>query len=226
VNLDFVRPCGAISIAGRYRIVQRRKAWNGNPPRSEAEARRYLLDVTQSCIERFGLSKVSLSDVASAAGVTRQTVYRYFANADELFNAAAVLTSGGMRERMRARVLQHDGLAERIVETLVVAIVEIPKDEHLSTLVRSEDSFNVSSALKLFFIQEEMERLTDREVGLDALERDELAEILVRLLKSFVADAGPDRTEDELRAFLYRWLIPIVEEKLSAAATASVARSG
>ena len=196
--------------------MQRRKAWNGNAPNSEAEARRFLLDVTQSCIERFGLSKVGLSDVASAAGVTRQTVYRYFTNADELFNAAAVLASGGLLERMRQRVDPHEGLAERIVETLVVAIHEIPKDAHLSTLVRSGDSFNVSSALKLFFIQEEMVRLTDGDVMLDARDRDELAEILVRLLKSFLADAGPERSEKELRAYLYRWLIPTIEEKLQA----------
>lgn len=199
-------------------MVQRRKAWNGNSPKTEAEARRFLLDVTQHCIERFGLSKVGLSDVASAAGVTRQTVYRYFANADELFNAAAVLASGGFLERMRKRVLQHEGLAERIVETLVIAIQEIPQDVHLSALVRSGESFAVSSALRLLFIQEEMLVLGQGEVGLNALERDELAEILLRLLKSFLADPGPDRSEAELRAFLYRWLIPIIDEKLAASA--------
>ena len=107
--------------------MQRRKAWNGNSPKSEAEARRILLDVTRDCIERFGLSKVGLSDVASAAGVTRQTVYRYFADAEDLFNSAAVLASGGFLQRMRERVLrQHEGLAERMVETLVLAIHEIP----------------------------------------------------------------------------------------------------
>jgi AcrR family transcriptional regulator len=196
--------------------VHRRRAWNGKSPKTEAEARRFLLDVTQECIDRFGPSKVALSDVASAAGVTRQTVYRYFANADELFNAAAVLASGGFLERMRKRVLEHEGLAERIVETLVVAIHEVPKDAHLDTVVRSGDSFDISSALKLSFIQEEMLVLTDGEVGLDAAERDELAEILVRLLKSFVADPGPERSEDELRTFLYRWLIPVIEEKLQA----------
>jgi AcrR family transcriptional regulator len=196
--------------------VQRRKAWNGNPPKTEAEARRFLLDVTQRCIDRFGLSKVGLSDVASAAGVTRQTVYRYFANADELFSAAAVLASGGFLERMRERVLAHEGLAERIVETLVVAIQEIPKDVHLSTLVRSGDSLAVSSALRRFFVQEEMLALSDGDFSLDALERDELAEILLRLLKSFLADPGPERSEEALRAFLYRWLIPIIDEKLQA----------
>lgn len=194
--------------------MPRRKAWNGNPPKSEAEARRYLLDVTQACIDRFGLSKVGLSDVAAAAGVTRQTVYRYFVSADELLNAAAVLASGGFLERMRKRVLERDGLPERMVETLVVAICEIPKDPHLSTVVRSGDGFTVSAALKMFFIQEEMLALAEGDLTLGDRERDELAELLVRLLKSFVDDPGPERTEDELRAFLYSWLIPLIEEKI------------
>jgi AcrR family transcriptional regulator len=196
------------------RTVQRRKAWNGNPPKTQAEARRYLLAVAQSCIERFGLSKVGLSDVASAAGVTRQTVYRYFENATELFNAAAVLASGGFLDRMRERVLLHEGLAERFVETLVIAIHEIPNDIHLSSLVQTGDPLAVESALKLFFVQDEMLALSDGNPGLDPQQRDELAEILLRLLKSFLDDPGPARSEQDLRAFLYRWLIPVIEQKL------------
>jgi len=190
-------------------------------PKSEAEARRILLDVTRDCIERFGLSKVGLSDVASAAGVTRQTVYRYFADAEDLFNSAAVLASGGFLQRMRERVLQQqEGVAERMVETLVLAIDEIPKDAHLSTLVHSSDFFTVSSALKLAFVQEEMLALSNGALPLDARERDELAEILLRLLNSFLADGGPERSQDELRAFLFRWLVPPIDEKLRESAPA------
>ena len=199
--------------------MQRRKAWNGNAPKTEAEARRFLLAVTQDCIERHGLSKVGLSDVANAAGVTRQTVYRYFATADKLFNAAAVLASGGFVERMRARVLRHEGLAERIVETLVVSIREIPHDEHLSSLVQSGDPFEVSSTLMMSFVQDEMLALSGGGQILNAQERDELGEILLRLLKSFLDDPGPTRSEEELRQFLYRWLIPVIEEKLQSAPT-------
>ena len=208
-------------MVARNRVVQRRKAWNGNSPKSEAEARRILLDVTRDCIERFGLSKVGLSDVASAAGVTRQTVYRYFADAEDLFNSAAVLASGGFLERMRERVLQQqEGLAERIVETLVLAIHEIRKDAHLRALMQSGDFFAVSSALKLAFVQEEILALSGGSFSLDARERDELAEILLRLLNSFLADHGPERSQDELRTFLFRWLVPLVEEKLRASAPA------
>ena len=39
-------------------------------------------------------------------------------------------------------------------------------------------------------------------------------EILLRLLHSFLSDPGEPRTEDELRSFLYRWLVPMIEEKL------------
>ena len=72
----------------------------------------------------------------------------------------------------------------------------------------------MSSALKLAFVQEEILALSDGPSGLDARERDELAEILLRLLNSFLADHGPERSQDELRTFLFRWLVPLIEDKL------------
>ena len=81
----------------------RREAWKGTSPESHAAARTRLLEAAQACIERHGFSKVTLSDVAAAAGVTRPTVYRYFGSAEELFNAAAVTASGGYLERLRSR---------------------------------------------------------------------------------------------------------------------------
>jgi len=166
-------------------------------------------------VERHGVSKASLSDVAEAAGVTRQTVYRYFENADDLFRAAAVLASGGFHERLRRRVLRREGLAERMVETLVLAIHEIPSDPHLGALVKSGDMFTVSSVLGLFFVQEEMIALAGGTLPIGERERDELSELLLRLLHSFLVDPGEPRSERELRAFLRRWLVPMIEEKLS-----------
>ena len=57
--------------------------------------------------------------------------------------------------------------------------------------------------------------LSDGERVLCEQDRDELAEILLRLLKSFLEDAGPERSESELRKFLNRWLVPVIEEKLT-----------
>lgn len=50
-------------------------------------------------------------------------------------------------------------------------------------------------------------------------DRDELAEILLRLLKSFLDDPGPTPSEDQSRRLLSRWWVQVIEEKLESAST-------
>lgn len=197
--------------------MPRRKAWNGTPPRDAAEARRVLLDVARECVERLGLTKASLSDVAEGAGVTRQTVYRYFESTDDLFRSAAVLASGGFHERLRRRAMRRESLAERLVENLVFCVIEIPKDPHLHALTTTGDHFSLAMAIGLGFIQEEMRALAEGDLALSKRDQDELAELLLRLLHSFLADPGEPRSERQLRAYLYRWLVPMIEARLAAA---------
>lgn len=193
--------------------MTRRQAWNGRAPRSEAAARRHLLDVASECVAKHGISKVTLSDVAAAAGVTRPTVYRYFSSADELFNAAAVLASGGFVDRMRERVMLRGDRAERIVEALVIAASEIPEEPHLADLFREGRAVPTSSALRSSIVQDELRKLVGEEWLADEQDRDELAEILMRLLKSFVEDPGPPRDVSELRQLCLRWLVPMLRAR-------------
>ena len=190
--------------------MSRREAWNGVTPASRTAARHHLLEVARDCIARHGFSKVTLSDVAQAAGVTRPTVYRYFESAEELLNAAAVTASGGFLERMRARTMRLDDPVERVVETLVISITEIPEDPYLSELFRIRDAVSVRAAQQNAFVANELRLyFGDRWRGTDR-ERDELAEVLMRLLQSFVADPGSERDARQLRQFLSRWLGPIL----------------
>lgn len=204
--------------------MARRKAWNGEPPQTPAEARRLLLDAAGACIERLGVSKTGLTDVALEAGVTRQTVYRYFEDAEDLFRSATVLSSGGFLERMRARVERQPTAAARVVECLVFAIREIPTDPVLGRLPLSDRHFTLSYLLDLRFVQDEILRQTRSEGAGDASqgttpeippplagpELDALAELFLRLLHSFLADPGPKRTEAELRAVLTAWTVPLM----------------
>ena len=205
--------------------MPRRRAWNGKPPRSPEDARRRLLEVARDCIERHGLAKAGLSDVAEAAGVTRQTVYRYFEDADDLFHSAAALASGGFHERIRRRALRRATLAERIVETIALCIHEIPDDPHLSALTQTGRHFTVAAALRLSFVQEELTALADGHPPLPRKAADELAELLLRLLHSFLFDPGEPRSLAELRSLMGRWLTPIVEAELAAHRGKKPARS-
>ncbi|MGH3474563.1 MAG: TetR/AcrR family transcriptional regulator, partial [Aeromicrobium sp.] len=63
--------------------------WQGNPPRTEDEARQRIIAATTSCVERLGSTKTTVSEVAAELGVTRQTVYRYYPSHAELLGAVA-----------------------------------------------------------------------------------------------------------------------------------------
>jgi AcrR family transcriptional regulator len=54
-----------------------------------------ILDAAERLIFRVGARKLSLSDVASLAGVSRPTIYRYFVSKEDLIDAM------GKRERRR-----------------------------------------------------------------------------------------------------------------------------
>ena len=193
--------------------MSRREAWKGASPESGAAARRHLLEVAQECIARHGFSKVTLSDVAAAAGVTRPTVYRYFGSADELFNAAAVTASGGYLERMRSRTMQRGDPVERVVEAMVISISEIPDDPYLEELFRMRDAVSVHAANQNAFVSNELRLYFGDQWKGDDQALDEFAEILLRLLKSFLDDPGPERDVAELRRYLSRWLIPMLRPR-------------
>jgi AcrR family transcriptional regulator len=192
-------------------VTVRRRAWNGHAPETPAEARRLLLEAARACVERFG-PKASLSDVASEAGVTRQTVYRYFENTDDLFRSATALASGGFLERMRASSRVQETFEERVVECLVFTIRELGSDPHLGTFHPSDELLSVGYLLELGFVQEELAAIADESDLYAPNAIQELAELLVRLLHSFLSEPKPERTEGELRGLLQRWLLPWLRE--------------
>jgi AcrR family transcriptional regulator len=46
-----------------------------------------ILSASTSCFERFGMRRATMEDIAQSAGVSRKTVYRYFATKNELIAA-------------------------------------------------------------------------------------------------------------------------------------------
>jgi AcrR family transcriptional regulator len=186
-----------------------------SPPGDDAEARRRLIEATRRCIERFGPERVTLGDVAEEAGVTRPTVYRYFDTWEDLLRAAFVVATGGILERTVAHARSFAEVGERLVEGFVYLWREIPADPYLGPIFtrgevgrRARDS--LLSDLSLEVGSRLLRSLGDDWGGLRPEELDEFLEILIRLLDSFLLEPGPEpRDEDELRAFLRRWLLPM-----------------
>ena len=60
------------------------------PPEDETSSRHRILLATAEVLGRNGQTKLSLSEVALQAGVSRPTLYRWFASKDELLEAFGV----------------------------------------------------------------------------------------------------------------------------------------
>ena len=47
------------------------RGWSGQPPASNEEAQERLMDAAIACLQRYGLEKTGVGDIAAAAGVTK-----------------------------------------------------------------------------------------------------------------------------------------------------------
>ncbi len=190
--------------------------WQGNPPGTENEARRRIVEAATACIDRVGLAKTSLSDVAAAAGVTRQTVYRYFPSLKDILAAVAVAGAEEFAERMERHLASFGSAEEVAVESVVYAVRTVPGETYLGLLLQAgeTDSFTagVTSPLSFSLGARILRNLPVDWPAVGVTTDDDLrglAEILMRLFISFLQyPSTPPLTDDQLRALVRRWIGP------------------
>ena len=199
-------------MAGRAR-----HGWRGDPPGSEAEARERIVGAAMRCVDRYGPGKTGLSDVAHELGVTRQTVYRYFAGTDDLLAAVARSAAGSYLDGLARHLAQVTDPVEVVVEALASTIERLPEERYLGVLLTAgrsgRFSAGVTSPAAIEFARSLLERTAvdwDK-VGYSRAELDELGEFALRVLQSLVLDPGtPPRSGPALRDFLRRWVGPAI----------------
>jgi AcrR family transcriptional regulator len=90
--------------------------------------RERILEAAERCLERYGIKKTTLADVAEEAGVARVTVYRQFADRDALF----VDTSLFILERRWREIAQKlegvDDPGEWVLQALLLNLKMMLKD--------------------------------------------------------------------------------------------------
>ncbi|WP_410623939.1 TetR/AcrR family transcriptional regulator [Amycolatopsis sp. cmx-8-4] len=190
--------------------------WRGNPPGTEDEARRRIVEAATACLDRAGLAKTSLSDVAAEAGVTRQTVYRYFPGLKDILRAVGLAGVEEFAGRMERHLASFGTAAEAAVESVVFAVRTVPDEPYLGLLLQAGEgeyfTAGVTSQLA-FSAGAGILRNVPVDWAAAGVESDDdlqsLAEILMRLFLSFLQyPSTPALTDDELRALVRRWLGP------------------
>lgn len=122
---------GAAMVASMPRRSQRT---------AQGDVRSRALDAAEGCLDRFGLQKTTIDDIAKAAGVSRATIYRHVPGGRDEIVLAVLLR---ICERELARLLVElpasgHSLADQLVEGIMSSLALTERDEHLKILFSPE----------------------------------------------------------------------------------------
>ena len=198
--------------------------WGGRPPASDAEARQRIIDATARCIDRHGVTKTTLSDVAGELGVTRQTVYRHFGRISDIIGEVAAQGAESFVDLMIAHLQGTTDPAEAVVEGMVFCVRTIPTEPRLSLLLQLGDTTafgrGTTTRETIAYGAKMLQRFPVDWAAADIDEDDlnGLAEIIMRLLTSLLQHPSESlQDETRLRTFLNRWLAPALSRTSASA---------
>ncbi len=193
-------------------MPDRGRAWAGEPPSDESEARLRLMDAAVRCVRRLGTERTRLADVAAEAGVTRPTIYAYFSNRDEILRAAMLHAADQLVDGLTRHLGDLDDPADIAVEIIVFCLRQVASNPGLALLLTPSGA-NLGSQAPLAprglaVAKRAVRPIIDRRLDLEP-QWSEIAEVMVRFFLSFLIVKSPKRrSEAQLRDFLRRRLVP------------------
>lgn len=201
----------------------RTHGWGGCPPSTDDEARARILEVTRRRLAEVGAT--TTSEIAELLGVTRQTVYRYYATTEDLLNAAAMDAVAELVSHLGAHVREHlvetgGDAGDAAAEVVAYVYEHLRDDPALNRLIApgriSTTLAGLTAPSSIALGRSLLAELPVdwAEAGVEGDEQRELVEHLLRTLQSLVIDPGdPERSPAELRAYLKRWVSPAVRAR-------------
>jgi AcrR family transcriptional regulator len=99
-----------------------------------------VLAAARECFLRYGVRKTSMADIADAAGLARQSVYRYAASKSALVDAAVLARLSEMGDLLRDILERTTGFEEAAVEGSAAVVTTARTDPELTTLLEVAQS--------------------------------------------------------------------------------------
>lgn len=187
--------------------------WSGNRPKDDAEARQRLCEAALNCVRLHGLSKTTMSDIAREAGVARPTLYKHFKSKIEIFYAAIDHVAFSFTLQVVEHAKEFDSYEERLIETIIFVVTELPQHESLSLVLNDECAVVLRG--RAFSGEDTQVFLNMTAEPLIALRPDladqgaEITEIMSRFALSMILFPGRYATDHaSLRELIKRRLLP------------------
>lgn len=184
-----------------------------------------ILDAALAEFERHGYRRVALDDVARRAGVSRTTIYRRFANRDELVGAVVERENVALFADIADELNRAKPQTSYYVEAFTWSILAFRRHRVLNQMITDEPALvlelahrhwpaaieRMGEALRVIFPP----GFADR-VGPDVV--DDLADTILRYAASLLLlpSAQPLEAAEDIRAYATRHFLPSLPAALRA----------
>jgi AcrR family transcriptional regulator len=182
-----------------------------------AETRERIVDAAFRAVERFGLSRFTMDDVARLAGVSRQSVYRYFDSKDALIVALVYREEETFMDGVRAAHSQHENLEDALREAILFCLRTAREHPLLDRLLESEPDallpfLTTRGGGVIDRARSVIEGLAAEREGVDPALVHRTADLAVRAIVSYTLTPSDDPPEDVARE-VARVLVSALETK-------------
>jgi AcrR family transcriptional regulator len=184
-----------------------------------------ILDAAVVEFERHGFRRVALDDVARRAGVSRTTIYRRFANKDELVAAVVERENVALFSDIAAELKQAGPQSNYYVEAFTLSILRFRRHRVLNRMMSDEPALvlelarkhygaaigRMADALRVIFPDGFADRIGEQAVN-------ELADTILRYAAMALLLPGvePLDSADDIRAFATQHFLPSLPTALRA----------
>lgn len=174
-----------------------------------------IIEAAYRCFERYGLDKVTMEDIASAAGVTRATVYKYYPSREQVLARIVELEIGKVNEELRRRFVRREHIEDSLSDCLLLVVRAAAENPYLRGTLQSPEYLSTAADPRSETHRRQRhwwsrlleDAATAGELATD-LDMDEIVSWLTlaeqMLLIKIDARQMPDR---ELRAFIRRMIV-------------------
>jgi AcrR family transcriptional regulator len=170
-----------------------------------------ILDAAEKAFVELGVSAAGMAEIASFAGCSRGTLYRYFKNRHELHLAYVKRASLAIQRSVHERVDAIEDAEQRMVEFILCTIQEVRGNPATAAWFAPGAS---GLAARMSRSAEVVETLTGSVVPEEAGTTDDGVDLplrqrwLVRIVVSLLTDPGESEAQE--RRLVERFVVPVV----------------
>jgi AcrR family transcriptional regulator len=163
-----------------------------------------ILDAAFEAVATFGLSRLTVEDVARQAGLSRQSVYRYFGSKDDLIGALVVREVETFLDGVQRATARHADLEEAMRESALFCLHTLREHPLLGRLLASEPEtllpyLTTRAGPVVARAREVLEDLASERAGVRSGLVHRTADVAVRAIISYALTPSDDDPEDVAR---------------------------